>query len=87
MAPFVPGKSGWHLSSPNFPKMWMAPTSPTSPWGFDLRDQIPHPDPDRTRQHGLAVFRHPHQVQMDLEHAVGPMPVLRHAAHDTAEER
>jgi hypothetical protein len=24
---------------------------------------------------------------MDLVHAMGPMPVLRHAAHDTAQAR
>jgi hypothetical protein len=24
---------------------------------------------------------------VDLEHAVGPMSVIRHAAHDNAEER
>ena len=53
----------------------------------DLPDQFPDPKADWTDQHRLAVLRHPHQVQVDLEHAVGPMAILAHGAHSNATER
>jgi hypothetical protein len=43
--------------------------------------------PNRTRQNRIAVVRHPHQIQVNLEYAVVPMPVLRHEAHHTIEPR
>ena len=42
----------------------------------DLPDEFADPQADFARQDRLAVFGHPHKVEVDHEHGVGPLAVV-----------
>jgi len=45
----------------------------------DLSNQLSHPQPNVSCQHGLPILRYPHQVQVNRENGMRPLSAFVHS--------